>query len=159
VPASLYDYFHFVDRKNREKMVMIPVMFDNPSDQPATLPAPRLSKVSQPQILLRAHNFLAYHCRNNFVEANTARLRQHLGSIQNQHEDPVVLPPLLGEGVVEQHRTNFGVLSSVFMPEQSASEMNIVNFLNMKHPYMQKQCQCFSHMDMVILTLMSELLK
>ena len=135
MPARLYDYFHYADGKNREKMVMVSVMFDNLQDQPATLPASRLNRVSQPQLLLRAHNFLAYHCDNNYVEANTDRLRLNLNSIQNQHEHAVSLPSPIVEGVVEENRTNLRVLSSVFLPDQSATEMNIVNFLSMKHPY------------------------
>ena len=135
VPVSLYDYVHYTDGNNRERMVMVPVMFDSPPDQEAPLPAQRLNRVSQPDVLLRAHNFLAYQCMNSYVEADTARLMQQLGSIQSQHQNVVNLASPLVEGVVEQNRTNLRVISSVFLPDQSVKEMDIVNFLNMKHPY------------------------
>ena len=115
-------------------MVMVPIMFDSPKDQVVELYAPRLSRVNQPQLLLRAHDFLANHCRNSYVEANTDRLMQQLGSIQSQHEDAMPLLSPLVQGVVEKYRTNLRVISSVFLPDQSATEM-AVNFLNMKHPY------------------------
>ena len=86
VPDDLYYHLNYKDDRNRQKAVMVPAMYDNPRNQTATLSVQRTNRVVQPQLLLRAHDFLAIQCRNPYVVANNDRLVQLIGSEADQQD-------------------------------------------------------------------------
>ena len=133
-PDNLYYFLKFVDDRGRQKNVMVPAMYDSPTNQAATVAVLRTDRVVQPQLLLRAHDFLAVQCRNPYVEVNNESLTQLIGSLATQQE-AINLPLPIGLDVVEQHCTKLGALSSVFLPDQSNIELSPVNFLDIEHPY------------------------
>ena len=135
VPYSLYHYLNYKDTSNRQKTVLVPAMYDHPTNKTATVAVLRTDRVVQPQSLLRAHEFLAIQCNNPYVEANSERLAQLLGSAASQPGEVINLPLPIGLDVIEQNRTNLEVLSSVFLPDQSNVDLNPVNFLDIKHPF------------------------
>jgi hypothetical protein len=132
-PDNLYYFVKFVDDRDRQKNVMVPAMYDSPTNRTATVAVLRTDRVVQPQLLLRAHDFLAVQCRNPYAEVNNERLTRLIGSLATQQE-AINLPLPIGLDVVEQHRTKLGALSSVFLPDQS-NILSPVNFLDIMHPY------------------------
>jgi hypothetical protein len=148
-PVKLYSHLNFTDDRGREKIVMVPAMFDSNTDPTATTAVQELSRVSQPQVLIRAHNFLAFQCHNSHLqgtrEFDRARLIQISGCVSGLQEGTVNSPSFIEREAVEQNRTKLPFIWSAFIPDKSDIEKNPVNFLKIKNPYAKAMPIFFPH--------------
>ena len=138
-----------MDTKNRKKTVMVPVMHDDASNPAATMAAQDYSGDARPEVLIRAHNFLAFQCGNSHMRETREADRARLGEIGIRQEELAVpiLPhlDLLEHDAVERNRTKLPGVWSVFIPDQINYQDNPVNFLNIENPYTKSLPSYFPH--------------
>merc|ERR1719186_1384443 len=136
-PVNLFNYEHFTDHWNRKRVVTVPAMLDNATNPAATMAVPDHCGEVRPQLLVSAHDFLAYQCSNPHMqasrEADRARLMGIDESMPDQQEGMVNL--LLERDAVERNRSKLKAIWSIFLPDQSDNQGNPHNFLRIKEPY------------------------
>ena len=112
-------------------------MLDNATNPAATMAVPDHCGEVRPQLLVSAHDFLAYQCSNPHMqasrEADRARLMGIDESMPDQQEGMVNL--LLERDAVERNRTKLKAIRSVFLPDQADIQGNPLNFLKIQQPY------------------------
>ena len=141
-PVNLFNTVHFNDDRQRQRIVMVPAMVDTPSNPAASMAVPGHRGV-RPEVLISAHEFLAFQCSNSHMIDSRERDRvKFLELAHEMVEQQVQLEnqPLYGidpyaRDAVERNRTKLTEVRSVFLPDHGERIENPTNFLKIVYPY------------------------